>query len=167
MGPAPRPVKRGDAFERLPGPHPRSLALKASCFEASTNSSEASGALADPRSRSSARPLPDLGRGSASRPAICARISSSAAAVRAGAPSKWTQRVPFAYPAPRSAHAPCSCAFTDLGFSLQKSTSCLELAFATDWNKRCMLSSYGRPSTSRYHHNEGRPAVCAVAVLQF
>jgi hypothetical protein len=41
------------------------------------------------------------------------------------------------------------------------------MAFATDWNKRCMFSSYGRPSSSRYHHNEGRPAVCAAAVLQF
>jgi hypothetical protein len=54
-----------------------------------------------------------------------------------------------------------------LGFSLKKSTSCLEMAFATDWNKRYMFSSYGRPSSSRYHHNEGRPAVCAAAVLQF
>jgi hypothetical protein len=50
-----------------------------------------------------------------------------------------------------------------LGFSLQKSTSCLETAFATGWNKRCMFSSYGRPSSSQHRHNEGRPAVCAAA----
>jgi hypothetical protein len=43
----------------------------------------------------------------------------------------------------------------------------LAMAFATDCNKRCMFSSYGRPSSSRYRHNEGRPAVCAAAVLQF
>src|SRR5262245_9936547 len=36
-----------------------------------------------------------------------------------------TQHVPFACPAPRSTHAPCSGSLTDLGFSPQKSTICL------------------------------------------
>ena len=38
-------------------------------------------------------------------------------------PSKWDAARPIAYPAPRSTHAPCSGALTDLGFSLQKSTA--------------------------------------------
>jgi hypothetical protein len=42
----------------------------------------------------------------------------------------------------------------------------LAMAFATDCNKRCMFSSYGRPSSSQYRHNEGTPAGAA-AVLQF
>jgi hypothetical protein len=67
------------------------------------------------------------GREAAERDAMLREIWRS---VRAETPAKREPRVPFAYPTPRSTHAPCSGALTDLGFSLQKSTSCLEMAFA-------------------------------------